>query len=56
MIEIRELVIRATVVDSPRNNGETTAGDGNSESTKKKGSCSETIDMMLQIINDKKER
>jgi hypothetical protein len=56
MIEIRELVIRATVEDSPRYNGERAAREGNSESIEKKGCCSESIELMLQIINDKKER
>lgn len=56
MIEIRELVIRATVEDSPRNNGEGTASENNSDRTEKERCCSETIELMLQIINDKKER
>lgn len=56
MIEIRELVIRATVEDTSRSN----AGSNNSESKpgngNKKECCQETVDMLLQIINDKKER
>jgi len=56
MIEIRELVIRATVEDKPPENRERNAGSGNSGGTDKKDCCSENIDLMLQIINDKKER
>lgn len=57
MIEIRELVIKATVDDSNRNNnGENAARGNDSGQNEKKGCCSETVDMMLQIINDKKER
>ncbi len=56
MIEIRELVIKANVDNSGKNNSELTSGNGNSESGKNKGCCSETVDMILQIINDKKER
>ena len=57
MIEIRELVIKATVEDSNRNNTGGSAGIGNdSGQNEKKGCCSETVEMMLQIINDKKER
>lgn len=56
MIEIRELVIRATVEDSHRNNGDRTGSQRVPDRTDKKGCCSETIDMMFQIINDKKER
>ncbi len=56
MIEIRELVIRATVDDSNRNNGDGAGRENNSDQTEKKGCCSETVDLILQIINDKKER
>lgn len=56
MIEIRELVIRATVDDTPRRNGENSARDGNSERNEQKGLCVDTVDALLQIINDKKER
>ncbi len=57
MIEIRELVIKATVEDSNRNSTGGSAGTGNdSGQNEKKGCCSETVEMMLQIINDKKER
>ena len=56
MIEIRELVIRATVDDSQQKNGERPGRDSNSQKNEKKGCCSDTFDMMLQIINDKKER
>jgi hypothetical protein len=56
MIEIRELVIRATVDDSPRRNGERNASEVNPERNEKKGCCTETVDALLQIINDKKER
>jgi len=56
MIEIRELVIRATVEDSPRRNGETSRRERNTERNEQKGCCEETVDALLQIINDKKER
>jgi len=56
MIEIRELVIRATVDDSPRRNGETSRRDVNPERNEQKGCCPDTVDALLQIINDKKER
>ena len=57
MIEIRELIIKATVEDSNRNNnGESGGRSFGSDQNEKKGCCSETVDMMLQIINDKKER
>jgi hypothetical protein len=55
MIEIRELVIRATVDDSPRRNGESRR-EANPERNEQKGCCAETVDALLQIINDKKER
>ncbi len=56
MIEIRELVIRATVEDTPQNGGPA-AEQGMSENrTGKAGCCQETVDLLLQIINDKKER
>lgn len=54
MIEIRELVIRATVDDSPRTKGRATTRD--IESTNEKGCCDENIDLMLKIIKEKKER
>ncbi|KAF0236164.1 MAG: hypothetical protein FD181_2979 [Prolixibacteraceae bacterium] len=56
MIEIRELVIRATVEDSPRRNGENPDRETNPENNNKKGCCVDTVDALLQIINDKKER
>ncbi len=56
MIEIRELVIRATVDDTPRRNGETSRREANPERNEHKGCCAETVDALLQIINDKKER
>jgi len=56
MIEIRELVIRATVDDTPRRNGETSGREGNTEKNEQKGCCADTVDALLQIINDKKER
>lgn len=56
MIEIRELVIRATVEDSPRRNGESQWGENNRDRNEQKGCCAETVDALLQIINDKKER
>jgi hypothetical protein len=54
MIEIRELVIRATVDDSPRTNGRGTSGD--LENKNEKGCCDENLDLMLKIIKEKKER
>jgi hypothetical protein len=55
MIEIRELVIRATVEDlAPENRGN--SGNRNSSGAQKKECCSENIDVLLQIIKDKKER
>jgi len=56
MIEIRELVIRATIEEPSRNNNGTNSNNAQSGSSKKKECCSETVDMLLQIINDKKER
>lgn len=56
MIEIRELVIRATIDDSQRSNAQNGDRANNSDQNEKKGCCSETVDMILQIINDKKER
>ena len=56
MIEIRELVIRATVEDTPRKDSGRIETDQRSGRTGKKDCCQDTIDMMLQIINDKKER
>lgn len=56
MIEIRELVIKATVDNSSKNNSEVAGGNGNSESAVNKSCCTETVEMILQIINDKKER
>lgn len=56
MIEIRELIIRATVDDAPRRNGETSRREANTEINRQKGCCAETVDALLQIINDKKER
>ncbi|HSO86547.1 MAG TPA: DUF5908 family protein [Draconibacterium sp.] len=56
MIEIRELVIRATVEDSPPDNSQTSRRENFSDEAEKKGCCSETMDILLQIINDKKER
>jgi hypothetical protein len=56
MIEIRELVIRANVENSSRSNQEREQVPVNSESSGNKGICSENIDLMLQIIKDKKER
>ncbi len=56
MIEIRELVIRATVDDSPRKNGERNGSEASPQRNEQKGCCAETVDALLQIINDKKER
>jgi hypothetical protein len=56
MIEIRELVIRATVEETPRRNSERNGRDVNRERNEQKGCCSDTVDALLQIINDKKER
>jgi hypothetical protein len=56
MIEIRELVIRTTVEEShPENRGNVT-GNRNSDGAQKKECCSENIEVLLQIIKDKKER
>lgn len=54
MIEIRELVIRARVEDKPANNdnGQRGAEDPSS----KKGCCTENVDIILKMLNDKKER
>lgn len=56
MIEIRELVIRATVEDTSRSNAGKSGSDAKPATGNKKECCSETVDMLLQIINDKKER
>ena len=55
MIEIRELVIRANVEDSSRENAEKKRGQVGSDSAGTE-TCSEAIDVILQIIKDKKER
>ncbi len=56
MIEIRELVIRTTVEDSHRNNKGNDTIRGNSAEAEKKDCSAENIELMLQIIKDKKER
>jgi hypothetical protein len=56
MIEIRELVIKATIDNSQRGNTQNGERANNSDQNEKKGCCTETVDMILQIINDKKER
>ena len=56
MIEIRELVIRANVENTSRNNQQSEPAPERNESTQNKGICSENIDLMLQFIKDKKER
>ena len=56
MIEIRELVIRATIDDSPLNKAQDGETPCNPDQNEKKDCCTETVDMLLQIINDKKER
>ena len=55
MIEIRELVIRATVENSPRNNDAEDVRSAN-YSHENQESCNENLDIILQIIKDKKER
>jgi len=54
MIEIRELIIRATVEDSSGQNRANSVRDN--ENNGKKGCCEENIDLMLKIIKEKKER
>jgi hypothetical protein len=56
MIEIRELVIRATVEDSQESSRNRTGRQEPVGRNDKNKCSSETIDMLLQIINDKKER
>ena len=56
MIEIRELVIRANVDNSPPRNGERAGTEANGEKTEQQGCCSDNFDLILQIIKDKKER
>ncbi len=56
MIEIRELVIRATIDDSPRNNGNVGGRGEIADQSEKKDCFSDNIDLLLQLINDKKER
>jgi len=56
MIEIRELVIRATVEDTQRDAGDRSGREVASERDGKKGLCSDSIDLILQAMNDKKER
>jgi hypothetical protein len=57
MIEIRELVIKATVDGSNRDNNVESSGSGNGLlQNERKGCCQDTVDMILQIIKDKKER
>ncbi len=56
MIEIRELVIRANVENSSRNNQDREQAPVNNENSGSKGICFENIDLILQIIKDKKER
>lgn len=54
MIEIRELIIRATVEDTSGLNRTTNARMN--ENDGKKGCCEENLDLMLKIIKEKKER
>lgn len=56
MIEIRELVIRATVEDSLNTNSEKAGREKKRNRPEKKDCCSESVDLLLQIIKDKKER
>lgn len=55
MIEIRELVIRATVENGSSQNNQ---NNENEEQTRIEGNdcCQDNIDMILKIIKDKKER
>jgi hypothetical protein len=52
-IEIRELVIRATV-DDAGNRSDNKKGADNKPDVK--NSCDENVDMIIQLIKDKKER
>lgn len=52
-IEIRELVIRATVDDSGNENQKKRVAD---RKTDDKNCCAENVEMMIQLIKDKKER
>lgn len=54
MIEIRELVIRAHVEDKPVNNENHQRNV--SDTSGNKGCCADTVDMILKMLNDKKER
>lgn len=54
MIEIRELIIRATVEDTPVNDGRRIRRRENTGD--KNGCCEENLDLILKIIKDKKER
>jgi hypothetical protein len=56
MIEIRELVIRTTVEESNRDNRVNVTGNKHSSGGEKEDCCAENIELMLQIIKDKKER
>ncbi len=52
-IEIKELVIRATVDESPgRDQDVDTKGTGDEI----KGCCADELEMIIQMIKDKKER
>jgi len=53
MIEIRELIIRATVEDE---SGQNRTTNPRMNDNGKKGCCEENLDLMLKIIKEKKER
>ncbi len=52
-IEIKELVIRATVEQPP---GRTRERNNENTETEKKNCCADNLDMIIQLIKDKKER
>ncbi len=52
-IEIKELVIRATVNEPQNRNQEKNAKNTKAE---KANNCADNLDMILQLIKDKKER
>ena len=54
MIEIRELVIRATVEDRPSNTANNQSNSGGNQN--RKNCCQDNLEMLLKMIKDKKER
>ena len=54
-IEIKELVIKGTINEASGQSGQMN-GNGGSSEEEKKDIISQTVDKVLQILNDKKNR